>query len=123
VQGVRTKTLACRRSLLPKGTNLTVMTEDGSEGLKGRITDCPQELVEEADQIFACGPMPMYRALAGMPQLKGKSVQVSLEVMMACGVNLCYGCTIKTRKGLKQICHDGPVFDLDDILWEEQAGI
>jgi dihydroorotate dehydrogenase electron transfer subunit len=50
-----------------------------------------------------------------LPHLKGKSVQVSLEIMMGCGVGVCYGCTIRTAKGLKQVCRDGPVFDLDDI--------
>jgi len=121
VQGVRTGALASPKEMMPEGAELTVMTEDASLGLKGRITDCPDRLVAEADQIFACGPMPMYRALTKMDNLKGKDVQTSLEIMMACGVNLCYGCTIKTKKGLKQVCSDGPVFDLDDILWDEQA--
>ncbi len=38
---------------------------------------------------------------------------------MGCGLGVCYGCTIKTKNGLKQACKDGPVFDLDDILWDE----
>jgi dihydroorotate dehydrogenase electron transfer subunit len=38
---------------------------------------------------------------------------------MGCGLGVCYGCTIKTKSGLKQVCKDGPVFQLDDILWEE----
>ncbi|GAI99440.1 unnamed protein product, partial [marine sediment metagenome] len=52
-------------------------------------------------------------------KLKGKPVQVSLEVRMGCGLGVCYGCTVKTKSGLKQVCKDGPVFDLDDILWDE----
>ena len=51
--------------------------------------------------------------------LEGKLVQVSLEVRMGCGVGVCYGCTVRTKSGLKQVCKDGPVFDLDDILWDE----
>ncbi len=121
VQGVRTGTLACPAGMMPEGAALLIMTEDASLGLKGRITDCPDRLVAEADQIFACGPMAMYRALTKMDNLKGKDVQASLEIIMACGVNLCYGCTIKTKKGLKQVCSDGPVFTLEDILWDEQA--
>lgn len=48
--------------------------------------------------------------------LKGKSVQVSLEVRMGCGRGVCYSCTVKTKSGLKQVCQDGPVFDLDELI-------
>ncbi len=75
-------------------------------------------LASWADQIFACGPMPMYKAMAQMPELRGKSVQVSLEIVMGCGRGICYGCTIKTKKGLKEVCKNGPVFDMDDIVWD-----
>ena len=51
--------------------------------------------------------------------LKHRAVQVSLEVMMGCGLGVCYSCTVKTKNGLKQVCKDGPVFDLEDILWGE----
>ena len=79
------------------------------------------DTIDTADQIFACGPLPMYQTMAQMPELKNKSVQVSLEIMMGCGVGVCYGCTIKTKSGLKQVCKDGPVFELSDLggfSWE-----
>ncbi|GAH38889.1 unnamed protein product [marine sediment metagenome] len=38
---------------------------------------------------------------------------------MGCGRGICYGCTVKTKGGLKQVCKDGPVFELGDILWDE----
>ena len=72
-----------------------------------------------ADQIFACGPLPMYKKMAQMPELKDIPARVSLEIRMGCGRGVCYGCTIKTRQGLKKVCQDGPVFDLDSILWDE----
>jgi len=50
---------------------------------------------------------------------KLRKCQVSLEVRLGCGIGSCYACTINTKKGLKQVCRDGPVFGLDDILWEE----
>ncbi len=105
--------------LLPSGIKLVRATEDGSAGQRGRVTDLLPDYIDWADQVFACGSLPMYRSMAESPQLKGKSVQVSLEVRMGCGVGVCYGCTIKTKNGLKQACQDGPVFDLRDILWEE----
>ncbi len=96
-----------------------LVTEDGTEGEKGIATNLIPRYVDWADQIFACGPQGMYRSMAQMPELKNKPVQVSLEVRMGCGRGVCYGCTIKTKKGLKRVCEDGPVFDLDDILWDE----
>ncbi|MFC1991186.1 dihydroorotate dehydrogenase electron transfer subunit [Chloroflexota bacterium] len=94
-------------------------TDDGSVGYHGLVTDLIPKHATQADQVFACGPVGMYRAMAQMPELKNKPVQVSLEIGMACGRGICYGCTIKTRQGLRRVCEDGPVFNLDDILWDE----
>jgi dihydroorotate dehydrogenase electron transfer subunit len=93
-------------------------TEDGSVGHHGMVTDLLPKLAGWADQIFACGPTPMYQAMSRMPELRTKLVQVSLEIGMACGRGVCYGCTIKTKQGLKKVCQHGPVFNLEDILWE-----
>lgn len=105
--------------LLPSPMKLVISTDDGSMGNKGPATLSIPHEANQADQIFACGPVGMYRTMAQMPELKGKPVQISLEIMMGCGVGVCYGCTIKTKKGLKQVCKDGPVFNLEDIIWEE----
>ena len=112
-------------SHLPKGVQFIPVTEDGSMGQKGRATDILPDFLDWADQVYACGPVDMYRAMAGMSLrakrsgLKLRKCQVSLEVRMGCGFGACYGCTINTKKGLKHICHDGPVFELDDIIWQE----
>jgi len=98
---------------------LVTVTEDGSAGKKGKITELIPKYIDWADQIFACGPLGMYQAMAQMTELRSKPVQISLEVRMGCGRGVCYGCTVKTKSGLKQVCTDGPVFDLDDILWDE----
>jgi len=104
----------------PIKAEFVLVTEDGTTDEKGVITNLIPKYIDWADQIFACGPMPMYRAIAVRNQpLKAKSVQVSLEVRMGCGRGVCYGCTVKTKNGLKQVCKDGPVFELDDILWDE----
>lgn len=105
-----------------RGLNLTVVTEDGSKGQKGMITDVLSGLSPAADQIFICGPLPMYRVMAGdMTVLAGKPTQVCLEQMMGCGWGVCYGCTIETTNGLRKVCQDGPVFDINDILWDSVA--
>ncbi len=110
--------------VLPWGITIHKSTDDGSAGYKGLVTQLlvEQQLAGEADQVFACGPMAMHRDMACRKQelkLEGKPVQVSLELRMGCGRGVCYGCTIKTKQGLKKVCQDGPVFDLDDIMWDE----
>jgi len=88
-------------------------------------TDILPDFLDRADQVYACGPVDMYKTMAEMSQRAGQSnlklrkCQVSLEVRMGCGFGACYGCTINTKKGLKQVCSDGPVFDLGDIIWQE----
>jgi len=108
-----------QRCQISADIRLVSATEDGTLGIKGTAIELIPQFIDQADQIFACGPMAMYHAMARMPELKLKPVQVSLEIMMGCGRGVCYGCTIKTKQGLKEVCQDGPVFDLDDILWDE----
>ena len=121
---------------LPKGVQFIPITEDGSMGKKGMATDILPDFLDRADQVYACGPVDMYKAMAltlNSSPLKGEDkgegekqrklkltkCQVSLEVRMGCGFGACYSCTINTKKGLKQVCRDGPVFELDDIIWQE----
>jgi len=97
-----------------------VTTEDGTAEEKGLVTDFMPDYLDWADQVFICGPLPMYKSIAEQfrsSYLK-KQFQVSLELRMGCGLGVCYSCTVKTRSGLKQVCKDGPVFDMQDILWE-----
>ena len=123
-------------SPLPPEVRVIPVTEDGTAGKKGMITDILPDFLDWADQICACGPVEMYQAMAltlnpsplkgegkgkgeGEERSKLKKCQVSLEVRMGCGIGACYGCTINTTRGLKQVCRDGPVFELGDIIWEE----
>jgi len=112
-------------SPLPKGVQFIPVTEDGSMGKKGMATDILPDFLDWADQVYACGPADMYKAMAEMSwrekqsNLKLRKCQVSLEVRMGCGFGACYSCTINTKKGLKQVCRDGPVFELEDIIWQE----
>ncbi len=116
--GAKTKAMLYPTDLLPPQLELVITTEDGTSGRKGLATDALPELVEWLDQIFACGPLAMYRHLARQPILEQKAVQVSLELRMGCGMGGCFGCTMKTKQGLKQACREGPVLDLKEILWE-----
>ena len=108
-----------------QGVQFIPVTEDGSTGKKGMVTDVLPDFLDWADQVYACGPVDMYQTMAEMSQRIRQSnpeltkCQVSLEVRMGCGFGTCYGCTINTGKGLKQVCSDGPVFELGDIIWQE----
>jgi len=104
--------------LFPPQIELVAATEDGTVGKRGIVTDLVLDYVDWADQTFVCGPMPMYRTIAARNP-KTKPVQISLEMRMGCGRGVCYGCTVKTKAGLKKVCQDGPVFNLEDILWDE----
>jgi dihydroorotate dehydrogenase electron transfer subunit len=109
--------------LFPQGIELETITSS-PYGKTGMVLELlSPKVVDWADQIFACGPTPMYRAMAAQKQqlLAAKSVQVSLEMRMGCGLGTCYGCTLRTKHGLKQVCKDGPVFELDDIFWDDPA--
>ncbi len=119
--GAPTADQLCPRHLLPPEVELTCTTDDGTYGMKGFVTSLLPDSIGWADQVFVCGPEPMYRTMLTQYRhlLNTKPVQISLEMRMGCGIGTCYSCTLKTKSGLKQVCTDGPVFDLDDILWEE----
>jgi dihydroorotate dehydrogenase electron transfer subunit len=116
-------------SPLPEKVQFIPVTEDGTLGRKGMVTDILPDFLNWADQICACGPLDMYKAMSltlNPSPSKGEGekrsnlrCQVSLEVRMGCGIGACRSCTINTRHGLKQVCRDGPVFELNDILWQE----
>ena len=116
--GAATASQLCPEHLLPAPSKCVRATDDGTAGKKGVITDFLPEHTDRADQVFACGPRAMYQAMATLPSLKMKPVQISLEIMMGCGLGVCYGCTVKTRSGLRQVCTDGPVFDLGEVIWD-----
>jgi dihydroorotate dehydrogenase electron transfer subunit len=69
--------------------------------------------------LYACGPTPMLRRLARKALKKGVRGYVSLEENMACGLGACLGCAVKTIHGYKRVCKEGPVFPLEEIVWEE----
>jgi dihydroorotate dehydrogenase electron transfer subunit len=105
---------------VPAGIAEVAATEDGSIGSSGLVTNLIPEHIDWADRVFACGPPEMYRDMASRVEMfAGKPVQVSLETRMGCGRGICYACTVKTLNGLKQVCTDGPVFGLDEIVWDE----
>ena len=97
------------------GLRVHLATEDGSLGVKGFVTDAIRAGAPAADYVFACGPMPMLRAVHALPRLAGG--QYSFEARMGCGFGACVGCTIQTKGGPRRVCKEGPVFFQEEIQW------
>ena len=118
VRGGRTAGQIYPATLLPPRVEVVVTTEDGSVGQQGLATDAFIEHLEWCDQAFACGPNPMFRAMADALRTAKhrRPVQVLLEERMGCGTAICYGCAVETREGMKLVCKDGPRFDLREVF-------
>ena len=91
------------------GCTVEVCTMDGSYGRRGVVTDV---IATPAPYYFACGPLPMLRAIA---EKIGTNGQMSMEERMGCGVGICVGCSIETKNGVKRVCKEGPVFNANEV--------
>lgn len=96
------------------GVKTIVATADGSQGVKGFVTDAIRECGVEPDYFYSCGPLPMLKALSQTLDVDG---ELSLEERMGCGFGICMGCSIQTASGAKRVCKEGPVFKKEEILW------
>jgi dihydroorotate dehydrogenase electron transfer subunit len=112
------------------GVGLTLTTEDGSAGERGRVTaPLEQRLASRATNapvmIYACGPEGMLAAVAKMAMRFGRPCQVSVERIMGCGLGGCYSCVVPMRAeggGFHHVrsCLSGPVLAGDQILWDSR---
>lgn len=96
------------------GCDVTVATVDGSAGVRGFVTTAIAERRLDFDYFYACGPLPMLRALCDNVPQDG---QLSFEERMGCGFGACMGCSCKTKNGSKRICKEGPVLEKGEVLW------
>ena len=96
------------------GCDVHVATADGSAGTKGFVTTAIAGQGIDFDYFYACGPLPMLRALCDSVAQDG---QLSFEERMGCGFGACMGCSCKTKYGNKRICKEGPVLTKGEIIW------
>ena len=94
------------------GATVIVATVDGSEGVRGFVTDAMKDL--NYTYFYSCGPEPMLKALYNASTTSG---EMSFEERMGCGFGACMGCSCKTVTGNKRICKEGPVLKKEDIIW------
>lgn len=108
------------------GVATHVTTEDGSLGESGLITRILERKLGKypGAQVYACGPMPMLRAVEAICSAHQVPLQLSLEALMACGVGACLGCVVKGRDHSDAnpqylcSCRQGPVFHSHELDWD-----
>lgn len=127
VYGVRSaELLACVDDFTALGIDVHVITDDGSSGRKGFVTDLVSARLTESDKpdrIACCGPEPMMAAVARLAAEHAIPCELSLETPMACGVGACFSCVVRvrTREGpedwdYRRVCIEGPVFEASRVI-------
>ncbi len=104
----------------------TVLTDDGTAGQRGLVTDALPAAIEriKAEVVYACGPMGMLRAVGDIAGRHAIHAQVAVEESMACGIGVCMTCVLPVRgddgrSRFVRSCIDGPVFAADRVRWED----
>jgi dihydroorotate dehydrogenase electron transfer subunit len=104
---------------------VTVTTDDGSEGVRGWVSDVLPDVIgrSRAEVVYGCGPMAMLRSVTDVATAHGAVAQVAVEESMACGVGVCMTCVMPVTGDdgvtrMARSCIEGPVFRGDRIRWE-----
>jgi dihydroorotate dehydrogenase electron transfer subunit len=106
--------------------SVVVTTDDGSVGVRGLVTDMLPGLLGSpgVSTVYACGPMAMLRAVAGLATSYDLPCQVAVEESMACGIGVCMTCVLPVvgadgRTRMVRSCVEGPVFEADRVRWKD----
>jgi len=110
--------------LAAAGARVEVTTDDGSAGRQGLVTLAVDELIGDAGVVYACGPMPMLRAVAAAATAAGLPSYVAVEEAMACGIGVCMTCVLPVigadgRSRFARSCTEGPVFGGDRVRFAD----
>jgi len=103
-------------------TDLTIMTDDGSNGNKGFVTQALQAKLDAGkvyDEVIAIGPLPMMKAVCDLTKPKNIKTIVSMNPIMIDGTGMCGGCRVTVGGVTKFACVDGPDFDGHQVDWAE----
>lgn len=101
------------------GCRIFVATDDGTAGVKGRVSKLFDKINPDpkTTYLYTCGPHAMMAAVQDFARKKYLPGQAACEEIMACALGACLGCSIKTTKGYKTVCYDGPAFDLQEVIF------
>ena len=103
-------------------TDLTIMTDDGSNANKGFVTQALQAKLDAGkvyDEVIAIGPLPMMKAVCDLTKPKDIKTIVSMNPIMIDGTGMCGGCRVTVGGVTKFACVDGPDFDGHQVDWAE----
>lgn len=120
--GSRTKELLIlEKELKEASQTFVVMTDDGSYGQKGFVTETLKGFLEKSkyDLVYAVGPIPMMKAVAGVTKNFNVLTLVSLNAIMVDGTGMCGCCRVTVAGKVKFSCVDGPEFDAGQVDWQE----
>lgn len=111
-------------------TSMNLVTEDGSAGTRGRVTDAAPSLIQKygTELIYSCGPMAMLAAVDQIARELSIIHQCAVEESMACGIGVCMTCVIPLRDEsgvvkMARSCIDGPVVDGSKVIWDSERRI
>lgn len=120
--GFRNKEFVCLEKEFEEVSNeLVITTDDGSYGKEGFAIEYMKKdiLTKKPDMIYACGPLPMLKAVRELSIKENIPCQISLEERMGCGIGACLGCAVKVISGDKprygHVCKEGPVFFANEV--------
>ncbi len=101
------------------GVKAFVATDDGSVGVKGRVSTLFGKIKKDPQTTFlyTCGPNAMMAAVQDFASQHNLRGQAACEEIMACGLGACLGCSIETKHGYRTVCYDGPAFDIHEVIF------
>lgn len=116
--------LLCNEELESLSEKMFYTTDDGSKGVKGNVTCFLEALLEKKkvyfDAVYTCGSKRLARHVQELQLRYHFLSYISLEERMGCGIGSCKGCVINTKHGYQRVCKEGPVFPLEEVVFNDQ---
>ena len=117
----------CAAEFSAHGIPASITTDDGTCGMRGRVTDSLSRLLEERGDhdvhVYACGPEPMLNAIGRMCTQRDIRCELALERVMGCGMGTCQSCVVPVRDDTRAqrwryalCCTEGPIFEARQLL-------
>jgi len=123
IVGFRNKDLVILEDEFKKASDrLFIMTDDGSYGEKGLVTNALEKLISEGnkyDEVIAIGPLIMMKFVALLTKKYNIKTTVSMNPIMIDGTGMCGGCRLTVGGKTKFACVDGPDFDAHEVDFDE----
>ena len=113
--------LLCSNEINSISKKVFYTTDDGSKGAKGIVTNFLQNVLKEEviDVVYVCGSKRLTIHIRNLQRKYNFLAFVSLEEHMACGIGACKGCVHKTKDGYKRVCKEGPIFPVEEVIFNE----